>query len=258
VRLGRVAKKMMLVDGHNAVYSQHVVEGFAGPTTPGHHATLRLPARPGSLRLASSPFVFGTTHPAEFADSTHGEYQSFAINAEVRDLARVPLRFRDAVATKDMTALPHKVGFVDLMAVYKKAGPQPGWMAVVNHEEQYLWFSLKDASVLPGTVFWLENKGRHGAPWSGRNQCLGLEDVCWYFDQSYQRNPASARGIATFTTLGGRPYAVNYIQGAIRVPEGFDVVRSVEFAPGSATFVAASGKRVSTPVAWEFLKSGSL
>lgn len=258
VRVGKVTKKLMLVDGHNAVYSQHRIDGFQGPTTPGHHATIKLPKREGALRVASSPFVFGTTHPAEFADQTQGEYQSFAINAEVRDLAHVPLRFKDATGDRDMTSLPPRPGYVDLMAVFKKSAAQPAWMAVVNHEEQYIWFSLKEPDVLPATVFWLENKGRHGAPWSGRNQCLGLEDVCWYFDQSYQRNPASDRGIRTSVKLDGQPHFVNYIQGAIRAPNGFDIVKSVEFSPGSATFVAANGMRAATKVSWEFLKSGGL
>jgi hypothetical protein len=36
------------------------------------------------------------------------------------------------------------------------------------------------------------------------------------------------------------------------------VVRTVEFAPGEATFVAASGKRVTVAVRHEFLKTGRL
>ncbi|MBM3734475.1 MAG: hypothetical protein FJW39_01705 [Acidobacteria bacterium] len=259
VRAGRVAKRLMLVDGHNIVYSQHRIEGFAGPTTPGHHATLRLPDQEGSFRLASSAFDYGTTHPAAFADTTKGEYQSFAIGARIDRLSKVPLRFKDAASDADMTALPARTGYVDLMAVYKKPGPQPAWMSAVNQREGYVWFSLKDPAMLPGTVFWLENRGRHQSPWSGRNRCLGLEDVCWYFDQSYEDNPVSRLGIPTFRTMdGARPTVINYIQGAARVPEGFDIVERVEFEAGRITLIARSGKSVAAPVNHEFLRSGEL
>jgi hypothetical protein len=51
---------------------------------------------------------------------------------------------------------------------------------------------------------------------------------------------------------------VNYLQGVARVPAGFDGVQRVEFTPGTATFVSASGQRVSAPVRHEFLKTGTL
>ena len=259
VRPGKVTKRLMLLDGHNVVYSQHLIEGFAGATTPGHHATLRLPEKDGSMRLATSPFVYGTTHPTAFANAANGEYQSLAVNARVRDLRHVALRFKDAEAEADMTSLPARTGYVDILAIYKRPLREPGWMAAVNQEEGYVWFSLKDAAVLPGTVFWLENRGRHGAPWSGRNRCLGLEDVCWYFDRSHERNPVSRMGIPTAMKIDkGHPVMVNYIQGAAPVPAGFDIVRSVEFHPGAMTLVAASGKRVRVPLQHEFLKSGLL
>ncbi len=258
VRAGKVTKKLMLVDGHDAVYSTHVIEGFAGDTTPGHHATLRLPDRDGAFRLATSEFVYGTTHPSEFASPLAGEYQSFAIGAPVKDLSRVPLRFKDAKEDADMTKLPARTGYVDLMAIFKKPGAGPAWMTAVNTAEGYLWYAFKEPAVLPATVFWLENKGRHGAPWSGRNRCLGLEDVCWYFDKSYEPNPVNRMGIPTAMRLGGQPANIHYIQGAIKTPPRFDVVRTVRFSPGRAEFVAASGERVSAPVSHEFLRTGRL
>ena len=55
-----------------------------------------------------------------------------------------------------------------------------------------------------------------------------------------------------------RPTNVNYIQGAARVPAGFDVVKAAIFKPGEVTFVAASGQRTTIAVRHEFLKSGQL
>jgi hypothetical protein len=259
VRPGKVIKRLMLVDGHNAVYSQHSIEGFAGVSTPGHHATLRLPETDGALRLATSPFAYGTTHPAAFADGAKGDYQSLAIGARVQDLRKVALRFKDARGPADMTSLPARTGYVDIMAIYKQPSLEPGWTAAVNQQEGYVWFSLKDSAVFPGTVIWLENRGRHGSPWNGRNRCLGLEDVCWYFEQSYEPNPVLSMGIPTAMNIKGTwPVTINYIQGAVPVPADFDIVRTLEFDPGTITLVASSGKRVRVSVQHEFLHNGTL
>ncbi|MFN7926106.1 MAG: hypothetical protein U0Q16_38770 [Bryobacteraceae bacterium] len=258
VRPGKVTKRVMLVDGQNVVYTQHRVEGFAGKSTPGHHATLRLPEKEGAFRIASSAFAYGTTHPLAFADISQGEYQSFAVGAEIKDLRHVPSRFKDAKDI-DMTALPTERGYVNLMAIFKRSGAEPGWMAAVNQQDGYVWFSLKDAAVLPATVFWLENRGRHGAPWSGRNRCLGMEDVCWYFDKSHEANPVNRMGIPTTMQFdGAKPASINYIQGAVKAPAGFDQVKTIEFAPGQMTLVSMSGKRVTVAVRHEFLKTGEL
>jgi hypothetical protein len=118
---------------------------------------------------------------------------------------------------------------------------------------------LKDPAVLNSTVLWIENRGRHGAPWNGRNNCLGLEDVTAHFadglSASANENALTKAGVRTAVDLSAdKPTVVNYIQGVAKVPEGFDVVTSVDFAPGEATFISASGKRTTIAVRHEFLK----
>jgi hypothetical protein len=54
------------------------------------------------------------------------------------------------------------------------------------------------------------------------------------------------------------PTKVRFIQGAVRVPDGFVMVESVKFAPGKVTFVSVTGKTVEAKVAHGFLKSGEL
>jgi hypothetical protein len=51
---------------------------------------------------------------------------------------------------------------------------------------------------------------------------------------------------------------VNYIQGVVRVPPGFDEVKTLEFSPGTVTFISTGGLRVTAPVRHEFLKTGKL
>ena len=51
---------------------------------------------------------------------------------------------------------------------------------------------------------------------------------------------------------------MNYIQGAVKIPDGFEMVKTLEFAPGQVTFVSTTGQRVTAPVRHEFLKTGKL
>jgi len=110
---------------------------------------------------------------------------------------------------------------------------------------------------------WISNRGRHSAPWNGRNRCLGLEDVCGYFAEglapSVRANPLSRRGIPTAVQLSPkRPVTIRYIQGAVRVPAGFDRVERADFAPGQATFTSTTGKSVTVEVSHEYLATGDL
>ncbi|MGO8746350.1 MAG: hypothetical protein ACLQNE_10200 [Thermoguttaceae bacterium] len=260
VRPGKVTKTITLVDGQNAVYTRHVIEGFSGKAPLGHHATLAVPEKEGVLRVATSLFAFGMTAPVLFSDPAQGEYQSFAIHARFNDLHRVPLLWKDP-SEADCTRFPARTGFADLLAIFKKPSQDglPAWTAVVNREDGYLWFSLKDPAVLPSTVFWIENHGRHEAPWNGRNRCLGLEDVCAYFDrgiaESIRPNAISRAGVPTAIELSPhRPTVLNYVEGAAKIPARFETVQSVEFAPGRITFISSQGDKVAVPVDWEFLK----
>jgi hypothetical protein len=264
VRPGKVTKVLSLVDGQNVVYSEHTIEGFAGPAPLGHHATLRLPDEDGTFRVQSSPFEFGMTNPTQFSNPQSREYQSLAIGHRFTSLERIPTIWRDGPDV-DASLLPARTGFADLLAVFKRSDAEgaPAWMTAINREEDYLWFSLKDAGQLPATVFWIENHGRHASPWNGRNRCLGLEDVRAYFADglvpSVEANGLTAAGIKTVVELSAdQPTRVRYIQGAVRVPDGFDETAGVAFEPGRIVFTSARGLKVAVPVHHRFLQSGEL
>lgn len=262
-RPGKVTKELSLVAGHNVVYTRHTIEGFAGKTSLGHHATLAMPDKPGVFRMATSAFRFGMTNPTQFSNPEQGEYQSFAIGARFTDLRKVPLIWKGA-DDADVTRLPARRGFADLLALFSEPSAKlktPAWTTALNTAEGWLWFSLKDPDVLPATVFWIENHGRHGRPWNGRNNCLGLEDVCACFADglaaSARENLLTKKGVKTAHELAAdRPFVVNYVQGVVKVPENFDAVKTLEFAPGRVTFIAANGMRVTAPVNHDFLKTG--
>lgn len=265
VRRGRVTKELSLVEGHNIVYSKHTIEGFAGPVPLGHHATLAMPDKEGSVRISTSSIRFGMTYPGVFSDPGKGEYQRLLPGARFTNLNKVPVGWKDA-PDADLSRLPGQTGFADLIQLINQPWEQtkgPAWTTATFADAGYVWFSLKDPDVLRTTVFWMENHGRHGHPWNGRNNCLGLEDVTAYFADglaaSVKDNLLTKEGIPTCLVLReDRPTTVNYIQGAVRVSAGFDIVARIEFAPGQMTLISGNGGRVTVPVRHEFLRTGSL
>ena len=264
VRKGRVIKELSLVDGQNAVYSRHTIEGFAGRAPLGHHATLAMPEKEGAVRIATSPIRFGMTCPGVFSDPKQREYQALLPGAKWTDLAKVPVAWKGA-ADADLTRLPGRYGYADLVQLVNESSEKtggPAWTTATFSADGYLWFALKDPAVLTTTVFWMENHGRHGHPWNGRNTCLGIEDATAFFADglaaSVSDNLLSKEGIATAVTLtADKPTTVNYIQGVVRIPEGFENVKTLEFAPGEVTFVSTTGQRVTAPVRHEFLATGT-
>ena len=264
VRKGRVIKELSLVDGQNAVYSRHTIEGFAGRAPLGHHATLAMPEKEGAVRIATSPIRFGMTCPGVFSDPKQREYQALLPGAKWTDLAKVPVAWKGA-ADADLTRLPGRYGYADLVQLVNESSEKtggPAWTTATLPADGYLWFALKDPAVLTTTVFWMENHGRHGHPWNGRNNCLGIEDATAFFADglaaSVSDNLLSKEGIATAVTLtADKPTTVNYIQGVVRIPEGFENVKTLEFAPGEVTFVSTTGQRVTAPVRHEFLATGT-
>ena len=266
VPAGKVTKTIHLIDGQNVVYSQERLEGYSLKTSIGHHAILAVPEKEGSLRIATSKIQFGMTSPFLFSNPVNREYQSFAIGKKFDSLSKVPLAWKDAEPA-DCTSFPARTGFADLLAIFSEKAEnlpqQVAWTTATNQDGGSLWFTLRDPRILPTTVFWIENHGRHGTPWNGRNRCLGLEDVCSYLNEgmpiSAQPNDINKEGIPTAIELNpNRPTVVNYIQGIAKIPADFQMVKNVEFGAGEVTFVSVTGKKVTVPVNFEFVRTGKL
>lgn len=259
---GKVTQRLALVEGHNVVYWQDVLEGFSGRYPLGHHATLAMPAEQQACQIATSEFLFGMTNPVAAGDPAEGSYYCLGIEKEFHDLKRVPTVWKDD-AFADCSAFPTRKGFCDLLAVFHKTGSQPAWTTATFEKQGYLWFSLKDPRMLPTLMMWVENHGRHTPPWNGRNSCLGLEDVCGYFAQglaaSLRPNPVAKAGVPTAVELSPKqPTIVNYIQGVAKIPRGFLKVKNVVFKPGLIKIVSVTGHKIAVPVAHEFLATGDL
>ncbi len=257
VRAARVRKTVSLRSRQTALYVEHRISDAEGPMTLGHHATL---SAEQELRISTSSFDLGLTAPGPVVPTDGaGEYYALAPSAEFSDLTAVPSRWKDP-NTVDCSVFPARRGFVDILSVSTQPRrlAKPAWTAAVCETGNYLWYSLKDASVLPTTVMWMENRGRHAAPWSGRNCCIGLEEVCGYIAEglaaSISDNPIAQRGIPTVHTLsGGDELVVRSIQGVVPVAKGFGAVESVDFVPDGVVFVGSNGDRAQTAVEWGFV-----
>lgn len=260
---GKITRKLSLIDGQNVVYCSSTLEGFSGPMPLGHHCTLAMPEKEGSLRVATSAIQFGMTNPTPPGQPAAGEYYSIIPNKKFKSLSRVPVAW-PREGSGDFSAFPARKGFTDMLAVFNKpAATKPAWTAAAFDDEGFLWFSLKDPAVLPMTLLWVSNCGRHAAPWNGRNRCLGLEDVCGLFADgiapSAKPNALNRAGIATCVKLSPKKSTtVNHIQGVVKIPRGFKKVRSAAFAAGEVTFTSITGRRVTAAVNHEFLKTGSM
>lgn len=257
---GTITKHLEIADGTAAVMTRHVVTGFAGRYPLGHHATLQGarahddPARP-VWRIMTHPFDLGMTEPSYTSPAADGEYYALAAGAQFESLEAVPTKWRDEPVA-DCSRFPARAGFIDILAWYRRtpdaAGDGanvPAWTVAVNLAEGYLWYSLKDARVLPATVMWIENRGRHGAPWNGRNSCLGLEETCSYFASGLAApedgGVVGAVGIRTAHDLTlNRALEVRTIQGVAAYPDPERTIVALEGGAGLTwAFVDERGGR---------------
>ena len=260
IRKGRVTKEIFLRERHPVVYQRHTVEGFVGPTPVGHHATLAMPNEKEVFALSTSPFRLGMTNPGVFSDPAEGEYQMLAVGKTFGTIKEIPTLFKDPDVV-DCSRLPLQQGFADLFVVVADTDAldgKPAWTAAVNTKEHWVWFSLRDSRRLPMTAFWLENHGRHSFPWNGRNQCLGLEDICGFFAdglaESVDANLLSDQGVATaITGSDATPTDIRSIQGAVSVPAAFDRVEEIGFGDNEITLRSESGQFVTVALNYKFV-----
>jgi hypothetical protein len=222
---GKVVRELTFGTDSPWILSSHTLTGFYGAYPLGMHATLRGGDNRGTWTIQTAPFDFGLTDPEFAAPYASGEYSALAPGEFFHDLARVPTRWKTPGWT-DCTVFPDRKGFVDIAAIFRKADPNAApakrlaWTVAVNNEEGYLWYSIKDAAVLPQTVFWMENGGRHGAPWSGRNSCIGIEETCGFLASgrtaSVGGNAVNRRGVPTAVQLSSQdPAVIRTLQGVL-------------------------------------------
>ncbi|TVQ27796.1 MAG: hypothetical protein EA383_01840 [Spirochaetaceae bacterium] len=253
---GSITKNLHFSEGHAVIRTEHVIRGFSGRYPLGHHATLHGGSGGAIWRIYTAPFDYGATDPSFVEPAAGGEYHALEPGVSFDSLDSIPTRWK-GVADADGSRFPARRGFIDLYAVYRTPPDEPekriAWSAAYNRDEHYLWFSVKDASVLPATVFWVENGGRHQAPWDGRNSCIGIEETCTYFAagrrESVDDNDVSRRGIPTAVSLDAdRRTVIRTVQGVLEIPEEPDSVEFLTDAEGMLVCRVNGGAMLPTGV----------
>jgi len=258
VRRGRVDKRITLIDGHNAVYSQHILSGMSGLMNFGHHATLKFPDQPGSGVLTHSPIQFGMVSPTAENPESFG-YSLLKPGAKFSRLNRVPTTTGEWA---DLSRYPARRGFEDIVLLATKPVNPFAWIAVTFPTAGYVWFALKDPSVLRQTLLWHSNGGRHYAPWNGRHlNVLGIEDLTSFFHhglaQSARHNQLTALGLRTCLNLTPKkPLVVNYIMALAIVPSGFKDTKHIEPTSNGVKLISSAGRCVEARLQTDFVRTG--
>ena len=260
IRKAVVDKMITLVDGHNAVYSRHIITGMSGNMSFGHHPILRFPDRPCSGAISTSAIKYGMTAPLAVENPENLGYSCLQPGTKFERLDRVQTITGEYA---DLSRYPARRGFEDIVMLVIGPSEPFAWTAVTLPEERYVWFSLKDPAVLKHTLFWMSNGGRHYSPWNGRHfNMMGLEEVTSYFHyglmESVGENCIGQAGDDTFMRFEPEePRIVNYIMAALEIPEGFDCVKSIEPAGegNSVVLTAVSGMDITVPLEYTFLKN---
>ena len=225
----------------------------------GHHAMLKFHDSPGSGLVSTSRFVYGQVYPKPVELPENRGYSILKPGAEFDSIERVPM------ITGEMTDLSHypaRRGFEDLVMLISDPDAPFAWTAVSFPNERFVWFAIKDPRVLPNTIFWISNGGRHYAPWNSRHvNVMGLEEVIGNFHEglaeSAAENPLSRRGFKTSAQFDPkRPLVVNYIMAVAEIPRGFDRVTSIDPSSDGVTIRSQSGQRIEAPLELSFLTGG--
>jgi hypothetical protein len=255
---GRIEKFVTLVDGHQVVYTSHVVSGVQGRMCLGHHAMLRFPDESGSGRVTLSRFRYGQVVPTplESGDEARSMLRPGAV---ILNLELVPTM---GGGITDISRYPARRGSEDLVMLVSDPALEFAWTAVTFPRQGYVWFALKNPRVLRQTILWLSNGGRHYPPWNGRHVgVMGLEEVTAYFHYGLERsaapNPISKVGDPTYLTLASdHPLEVRYIAGIAPIPTDFERVADIRAHEDDdlITISSPDGFSVEIPVQHRFLK----
>ncbi len=255
-----VDKKIELRSGQTAIYVSHTFNGLCGKQSFGHHPILRFSAGAKSGMVSTGPMRFGQVFPFEFEDPSKGGYSSLRTGAWFKALKRVPLR---EGGFTDLSCYPQREGFEDLVMIAHRRNALFAWTAVVHASQRYAWFSLKNPALLPSTVLWMSNGGRHYPPWSGRHRhVMGVEDVCSYFNlgrgPSVRPNPWQHRGAPTCLDFSGSGQTViPIIFGVVAVPENYARVAEIQPVGDTIVLISETGQRVQTRIDLSFLSTNA-
>lgn len=256
---GSVEKIIRVSDAQPLIYSEHIVTGWEGKSSAGHHAILQFPEEPGSGIIDMTEPVTGFTTPDLIEDSAMGGYCLLKPGQEITDRTKVPC---GDGSTADLTRYPTKKGYEDVVIFMSDTSKPFVFTAASFPTEGYLYFQLKDPRVLPQTLFWLSNGGRHYAPWSGRlSGVLGMEEIAGFFHygikESVEPNFMQEKGFKPFVEFSkDHPTSIRVIMGLVPIAGYFTGVEDIiPSGDSEITILGKGGESISVSCNLDFLTS---
>lgn len=252
-----VFKEIVLRDGHPFVYQRHEFRGGDGSLTVANHAMLQLP---GAARIGFSPRISFETpaRPLEI-DPPRGR-SALAYPTEQTSPEAFP---KADGSTIDLTFYPIDQAHEDFLMSVHKTDATLGWTSVEDLERRFLFLSLKNPSVLPVTMFWYSNGGRHYAPWNGRHiGVLGIEEGLCLGAAGYraavEANRLTDRGIPTSLQLTANGVAeIRHVIGAIPLDGELGTIKTLAPVDKTLRVELQAGGVTSIPFDTDFLGGNS-
>lgn len=246
VQGARVTKTFSLIEGHPFLYQNHRFTGGHGHIPIAHHAMIRVP---GGARLSFSEKRFGVTpqDPLE-TDPSRG-----------RSLLSYPQRFDRITQVAagqdqsfDISQYPFAREHEDIAVLVEDSASRLAWSAALAPRDGFLFFAIKDPGVLPQTLLWMSNGGRHYAPWDSKHDCvLGIEEAATSCHRTggFTSTPDEGPdGIACGLNLSERGSSdIRYGFGAIPAPPGWSQVSDIRMSADRIMIEDVSGATESLP-----------
>jgi hypothetical protein len=251
-----VRKRIHLQPDHPVVYQEHVLAGGAGDIPIGHHAMLRAEE---PLLLGFAPFHWAGTPPQTFEGDPERGRSLLKYPQTITDLSQTALAEGGHV---DARVYPQFDRHEDLLMLVAQPELTFGWSTATAPQAGWVWFALKQASVLRNTVLWMSNGGRYYTPFSRRHtRVLGIEETtsCFHLGHraSIEPNPVQRQGHATAVTLvPDQPLTVRYAFGLTRVPAGFGRVVDIQPTADGVLLLDESDGTSHVSVDLSFIASG--
>lgn len=241
-----VTKQFDLHADSPMLYQRHQFHGGDGHLPVGHHAMICVP---GGARLSFSEKQFTAT-PAQAPESDSSRGRSLLKYPQKTDAAG--LLETQTGERVDISRYPFAEGHEDLVIKAEIPSAKLGWTAALAQQDGFLFFAIKDATILPETLLWMSNGGRDYAPWLSRHRhVLGVEEVttsCHNNGTFSSAAEPSPYGLPQGLTLSPDGVStVNYAFGAIAPPSGWTRVSNIEIRADHLVLSDVGGDTCSVP-----------
>lgn len=241
-----VTKKFELRADDPLLYQNHQFHGGEGHLPIGHHVMICVP---GGAKLSFSEKQFVAT-PAQAPEPDPSRGVSLLKYPQISNgLGPLETRSGDRL---DIYSYPFAENHEDLAILAERTSSRLGWTAALAQRDGFLFFAIKDATVLPETLLWMSNGGRNYAPWLSRHRhVLGIEEVstsCHNDGTFGSAADVSPYGLPQGLVLSaGRTCNINYAFGAIVPPDGWTEISNIEINADNLVLVDVGGDTRSVP-----------